>query len=364
LVVRQTFNTHRDSTWKQLQWATEKLGVSDYWDFTVSPLEAVRKDTGQHIYFRGLDDPLKITSISVSTGVLNFVWFEEAYEITSEESFNKIDLSIRGELPEGYFKQEIFTFNPWSGNSWLKSRFFDTPNDENKLAITTTYKCNEWLGPEDISLFEEMRKRNPRRYLVEGEGEWGMDPEGLVFQNWHKESFNPVELVKQGLKRRSGMDVGWTDPSAIVNTLYDEENKKVYIYQEFYAPGKTLEELAKAMELMELKHQKCYVDAADPRAIDYFHRQGFNTIPCAKGQGSVEAGISFLQDMELIVHPNCVNVINELENFCYLKDKKTDKYSEKMDHTFSHSIDAIRYAYSDIYTNKKLKTFNISKLGL
>lgn len=74
-------------------------------------------------------------------------------------------------MPEGYFKQFIFTFNPWSEQTWLKARFFDTPNDENKLAITTTYKCNEWLGPEDIALFEDMKKRNPRRYVVEGEGE-------------------------------------------------------------------------------------------------------------------------------------------------------------------------------------------------
>lgn len=160
------------------------------------------------------------------------------------------------------------------------------------------------------------------------------------------------------------MDIGWSDPSAIVNTLFDKENGIIYIYQEFYATGKTLDELAEAMASMELKHQKCYVDAADPRAIDFFRKKGFNTQPCIKGAGSVEMGISFLQNMELVVHPTCKNVINELENFSYLKDKKTDKYTEKMDHTYSHSIDAIRYGYSDLYTNKQLKTFDIKLLGI
>jgi len=364
LILRQTFNTHRDSTWKKLQWAAERLGVRDYWDFTVSPLEAVNIKTGQHIYFRGLDDPLKITSIDVSSGIINFVWVEEAYEITSEENFNKIDLSIRGEMPEGYYKQFIFTFNPWSEQTWLKARFFDTPNDENKLAITTTYKCNEWLGPEDIALFEDMKKRNPRRYVVEGEGEWGLNPEGLVFQNWREETFDPIELVKLGYVRRSGMDIGFSDPTAILNTLYDEANKRVFVYQEYYARGKQLEEIANAMEKMELKHQRCYVDAADARAIDYFRRKGFNTYPSIKGAGSVEAGISFLQDLEIIVNPACKNLIAELENFSYIQDPKTGKYTEKTTHEWSHAIDALRYSYCDLYTNKKLKTFDIGLLGL
>lgn len=289
---------------------------------------------------------------------------EEAYEITSEENFNKIDLSIRGEMPKGYFKQFIFTFNPWSEQTWIKKRFFDTPNDENKLALTTTYKCNEWLGPEDIAIFEDMKRRNPRRYVVEGEGNWGMNPEGLVFQNWREETFNPIELIQCGCVRRSGMDIGYSDPTAVINSLYDEANKRVYVYQEYYARGKQLEEIAMAMDKMELKHQRCYCDAADPRAIDYFRKRGFNTYPCIKGAGSVEAGISFLQDLEIVVNPACKSIITELENFSYIQDNKTGKYTEKTTHEWSHAIDALRYAYSDLYTNKKLKTFDINLLGL
>ena len=132
LVVRQTFNTHLDSTWVQLKWATQQLGVAHLWTFSKSPLKATYNPTGQVILFRGLDDPMSITSITVPIGYLCWCWFEEAYQVKSEDAFNKVDMSIRGELPDGYFKQITLTFNPWSDKHWLKKRFFDEPNDEDK----------------------------------------------------------------------------------------------------------------------------------------------------------------------------------------------------------------------------------------
>lgn len=357
LVVRQVFNTHRDSTWKQLQLAVEKFGVQKYWDFTVAPLEATYKPTGQKIYFRGLDDPNRITSITVATGFLNLAWFEEAYEIYSEESFNKIDLSLRGELPEGYFKQIIMTFNPWH-ECWIKTRFFDTPNTDDKLALTTTYKCNEWLGEEDLRLFEEMAQNQPQRYRVEGLGEWGVNQEGLVFKNWEVREFNPQDLVASGLERRTGSDLGYIDPTTVIDTLYDKANGIVYVFNEFYKRGAQLDEVEKGMDRMELRRQKVYMDAAEPRTIEYFRRKGFNTVPCIKGPDSVAIGIRFLQNLKIIVHPSCVNMIHELENFAYIKNKKTDEYTDDTTHEYSHCIDACKYAYSDLYMNKKLRTLD------
>jgi phage terminase large subunit len=123
LVLRKSFNTHKDSTWAQLKWATNRLGVSHLWQFKKSPLEAIYKPTGQKILFRGLDDPMSITSITVDKGYLCWAWFEEAYQILNEDDFDKVDMSIRGELPEGYFKQITLTFNPWNEKHWLKRRF-------------------------------------------------------------------------------------------------------------------------------------------------------------------------------------------------------------------------------------------------
>jgi len=120
LVIRRYYNTHRDSTFAQLKWAINRMGVSHLWKATKSPLELTYIPSGQKIMFRGLDDPQSITSITVEDGELCWVWWEEAFQITIEEDFNKVDMSIRGEMPEPLFKQHTFTFNPWSEKIWLK----------------------------------------------------------------------------------------------------------------------------------------------------------------------------------------------------------------------------------------------------
>ena len=186
LVVRKTFRTLKDSCYTDLQWAVKRLGVEAFWRFRNNPLEAEYLPTGQKIYFRGLDDPLKITSIAVSIGTLCWLWIEEAYEVNREADFDVIDESIRGEVPEGYFKQATLTFNPWNEKHWIKKRFFDTDNPD-VLAITTTYLCNEWLDESDRKLFEDMRERNPRRYQVAGLGNWGV-VEGVVYEDWEEKS--------------------------------------------------------------------------------------------------------------------------------------------------------------------------------
>ncbi len=172
LVVRKTYRTLKDSCFMELKWAVKRLGVEYLWEEKLSPLEMTYKPTGQKIYFRGLDDPLKVTSITVEKGALCFGWLEEAYEVTKEEDFNILDESIRGKLPKGLFKQWIITFNPWNEHHWLKKRFFDIKDDD-ILPLTTTYKCNEWLDSSDIKLFEDMKKNNPRRYQVAGLGNGG-----------------------------------------------------------------------------------------------------------------------------------------------------------------------------------------------
>lgn len=365
IVLRQVFNTHRDSTWKQLKWATENLGVQHLWTFTVSPLEATYNPTGQKIYFRGCDNPLSITSITTTVGTITYLWVEEAYQITNEDDFNKVDMSMRGELPEGYFKQCIFTFNPWSEQTWLKARFFDTPNDENKLAMTTTYKCNEWLGEDDIALFEEMKVKNPNRFMVEGDGHWGMNPDGLVFKdNWRVEEFDAMELASAGLQHRSGCDLGWIDPTAIMDSLYDKENKTIYVFNEFYKSGCQLDDVVKAIEDMNLTKNRLWVDSAEPRTVAYFKSKRINAEGAPKGKDSVKLGIMFLQDHTIIIHPKCQNLINNFKNFSYIKSKQTGEWTEDTTHEFSHGVDALRYSYADIYTNKQVKTLNKAMLGL
>lgn len=129
LIVRKTERTLRNSCFSDLLWAIDRLGVNKYWKSTVNPLELTYIPTGQKILFRGLDDSFKITSITVPYGVLNFLWIEEAYEINKEDDFDRLDESIRGLLPEGYFKRVTITLNPWSDKHWIKKRFFDMKSE-------------------------------------------------------------------------------------------------------------------------------------------------------------------------------------------------------------------------------------------
>ena len=227
LVVRKTFRTLKDSCFTELKWAINRLGVADFWDIKESPLEMTYKPTGQKIYFRGLDDPLKVTSITVQHGYLCWMWIEEAYEIGNEADFNMLDESIRGALPpeSKLFKQITLTFNPWNEHHWLKKRFFDSPDDET-LAMTTNYTCNEWLDEADLKMFETMKKNNPRRYQVAGLGDWGI-VDGLVYENWEEKAFSLDEIRGlPGVRSAFGLDFGYTnDPTALFCGLVDESNK-------------------------------------------------------------------------------------------------------------------------------------------
>lgn len=208
LVIRKTYRTLHDSCFTELKWAIHRLKVDHLWEIKESPLEMTYTPTGQKIYFRGLDDPLKVTSITVEYGVLCWGWIEEAYEITKEEDFDMLDESIRGAIPDEFsdlWKMWTITFNPWNERHWLKSRFFDRP-DEQTLALTTNYKCNEWLDAADLKVFEDMRIRNPRRYKVAGLGDWGI-VEGLIYENWKEESFALGDLSPQA-KTVCGLDFG------------------------------------------------------------------------------------------------------------------------------------------------------------
>ena len=342
LVIRRVFNTLRDSCWTQLKWATERLQVSHLWKFNLSPLSAEYIPTGQKIFFRGLDNSMSITSITVDKGVLNFVWFEEFFQVENEDDFNKVDMSIRGELPEGYFKQIICTFNPWAEN-WIKKRFFDT-EDDNVLALTTTYKCNEWLSEDDIALFESMKVRNPRRYRIEGEGEFGIS-EGLVYENFVVQDFDYKEISKRkSAESIFGLDFGYVhDPTALICAIADQEAKELYIFDEHYQKAMVNSEIASMIKYKGYAKEVIYADCAEPKSIEEIKRAGILRIqPAAKGKDSILNGIQFIQDYKLIVHSKCENTIIELNNYCW--DTKDGVAINKPIDAYNHLLDALRYA--------------------
>lgn len=356
LVIRKTYRTLKDSCWTDLKWATQRLEVADKWDFKLSPLEATYLPTGQKILFRGLDDPLKVTSITVEYGYLCWAWLEEAYEVMDESDFDVIDESIRGEIPLNLWKQWVITFNPWNDRHWLKSRFFDAKDDPDILALTTNYKCNEWLDKSDLGLFERMKKNNPRRYQVAGLGQWGV-VEGLIYENYEPRKFELKDI--KDCVTVCGLDFGYTnDPTAFFMGFYDESNKELYVWDEFYEKGLTNRKIYQRITSMGYGKEKIIADSAEPKSIDELREFGLRVRGAKKGRDSINNGVQFIQDLKIIIHPRCVNFMTEISNYVWDKDKFGKTLNQPVD-DFNHLMDAMRYAVEPLH-KKKLK---YNKLG-
>ena len=347
LVIRRVFNTHKDSTYTQLKWASNVLKVSHLWKFSKSPLEATYLPTGQKILFRGLDDPMSITSITVEHGHLCWCWFEEAFQIMNEDDFNKVDMSIRGELPKGYFKQIMISFNPWSEKHWLKKRFFDVVDDD-ILAITTNYTCNEFLGEDDKKLFEKMKLNNPRRFSIEGLGNWGI-ADGLVYSNFEELEFDIDEIKKRkNIKSAFGLDFGYTnDPTAFICSLVDLDSNEIFIFDEHYQKAMSNKDITNMIKYKGYSKEKITGDSSEPKSIDDIKRQGIYRIKGAKkGKDSILNGIQFIQDFKIYVHPRCENTLIELSN--YVWDTKEGNVINKPIDDYNHLMDALRYSLEDV----------------
>ena len=357
LIIRKVGTTLKDSVFPLVIDMLKKWKIYEYCKINLSTY-TITLPNESVLLFRGLDDSEKIKSITDITDI----WCEEATELNLDE-FTQLDLRLRALVDDS---QIWCSFNPVSKENWVYKKWFDKDaiyDKENTMILKTTYKDNKFLPDSYINALEEKIHSNPQYYKVYALGEFAT-LEGLVLTNWRKEEFDAMELAGLGLEHRAGMDLGWIDKSAIIDTLYDRDNKTIYVFNEFYKSGCQLSELASAIGDMNLKKTKIYVDSSEPRSIQYFKNEGINAEGCAKGKDSVKAGLMFLQDHLIIVHPKCMNFITELENFSYIKSKQTGEWTEDTTHEWSHAIDACRYAYSDIYTNKKMKTLNKAVLGL
>ena len=352
LVVRKTYRTLKDSCYTELKWAIHRLGVDAFFNCTQAPLEITYIPTGQKIYFRGLDDPLKVTSITVDVGSLCWLWIEEAYEINSEADFDMLNESIRGEVEAPLFKQITLTFNPWNDRHWLKARFFDKP-DNDTLAITTNYTCNEWLDKADLQVFETMKVKNPRRYQVAGLGNWGI-VDGLVYENWKEQEFNLDDVRTSATTSVFGLDFGYTnDPSALFCGILDVKNKKLWVFDEMYEKALSNKDIYNNIVDMGFVKEQIIADCAEPKSIDELKYYGIRRIQGAKkGKDSINNGIQWIQELEIIVHPRCVNFLTEISNYQWDSDKLGNKVNKPID-CFNHLMDAMRYALEKYITGNK-----------
>ena len=350
LVIRRVFNTLRNSCRADLIWAINRLKVNHLWRVPKGEHTLTYLPTGQQILFAGLDDPLKLTSITVAQGYLNFVWIEEAFQIEKQEMFETLEESIRGILPPHLFHQITLSFNPWSEDHWLRKRFYNDTYDreyEDDLiyATTTDYTMNEFLDEITIKRFEEMKIKRPNRYRVAGLGEWGI-AEGLVYNNWEILDFDAIELLKKdfSLEAAFGLDFGFTnDPSAFIAVIVDLRNKRLFIFDEFYKKRLLNNEIAEEIKTRGYSKDEITADCAEAKSIEEIRRHGISRIKqSSKGKGSVNQGIQYIQQFDIYVHPKCTNTIMEFKN--YVWEEKNGITLNKAADNYNHLMDALRYA--------------------
>lgn len=343
LCIRKTSTTLRNSCYSDCKWAISRLKLESQFKFRENPLQITYLPTGTVILFRGLDEPLKLTSLSFDVGVLSTIWWEEFYEIDDENDFKTIDESMRGVTPPGIIKQHICTFNPWNEKWWGKKRFFDNP-DADTLAKTTTWKINEWLDDADRKLFLNMKKNNPARYRVAGEAEWGV-AEGAVYENWEELTFNYRDFIgKPGYKFLYGLDFGYTSsPSAFVACIVNYNDNTIFVFDEIYSNRLTNMELAKVLLYKNYGKEVIYCDSASPQSIAELRKCGCTRVRGAiKGNHSKQFGIQYLQNFHIYIHPDCKNFIMEISNYHWAKDR-FGGFTGEPEKEFDHLLDALRY---------------------
>ena len=325
-------------------------------DFRVTKDEIRNKRSGSKIVFKGIktssgDQTANLKSLQ---GVTTWV-MDEAEELMDEDIFDKIDLSVRQQDKRN---RVMLILNPTTKEHWIYNRFFQDKGVQeglntskgNTTYIHTTYKDNlENLSESYIQQIENIRQRRPEKYKHQMLGGWLSKAEGVIFNNWKVGQFKKVGVSV------FGQDFGFaTDENSLCETNIDSTNKIIYLRECFYIKGLTTSQIAD----LNLKHAKTdliVADSAEPRLIYEVKAKGCNIVPSIKGQGSITYGISLLQDYDLVVEENSINLIKELNNYCWLERKSNTPIDK-----WNHLLDAVRYAVSYQLQNPNRGKYHVS----
>lgn len=321
----------------------ELMGILE--QFTVTKTEIINNLTGSSIYFSGIrtssgDQTAKLKSIQ---GVSSFI-LDEAEELTDEESFDKIDFSIRA---KGVKNRCILILNPTTKESWIYQRFFQNRGipdgfngtKENITYIHTTYLDNlEHLSDSFVEQLTDMKERRPEKYQHQILGGWLKRAQGVIFTSWNIGKFNDeIDSI-------FGMDVGFSvDESVLVEVAIDKKRKLIWLKEHYYKAGLS------TTQLYELNRRYAgngltVMDNSEPRLLSELKSKGINLIPTIKKKGSIIAGISLMQDHQIIIDNDSVNLIREFNNYTW---KLTGAIPIDR---FNHGIDASRYAIQYLLT--------------
>ena len=363
LIIRKVGATLKDSVYNQILWAIEELGLSAYFKATKNPLEITYIPTGQKIFFRGADDPLKIKSIKPQKGYIGITWFEELDQFNGEEEIRNI-LQSANRGGQDYWN--FFSFNPpKSRDNWANIAIEQKRAD--KLTIHSTYLNvpREWLGEQFFIDAEELRKINPLAYEHEYEGK-AVGTGGDVFENVESREITDEE-IKLMEYRYDGIDFGFAvDPFVWLSVAYDKRSKTLYFVDEIYEVKLGNSSAVEKIKAKGRGDKVITADSAEPRTISEFRNLGLSRIIGAKkGPDSVEHGISWLQGLaKIVIDKNRTpNAHREFTHYEYERDKNGN-YISRFPDKDNHTIDATRYALESILSQRYVKVASKKELGI
>ena len=351
LVIRKTLASIRESCWRLVcdllaEWQLYNYCGINKSDFTIT------LPNGSQFIFKGLDDPEKIKSIE---GVSD-LWIEEATELSNADEYDQLLLRIRARTKGN---QIYLSYNPVSRANWVYQRFH-AKHEPGSVVHKSTYKDNRFLPADYVAKLESLINTNPLYYRVYALGEF-CSLDKTVFTNWTIEDRQDFAYNTAVF----GLDFGYiNDPSAFVAAKVNTAEKQIYIFDELYQQGLLNDSIAKWIKYRGYAKETIYADAAEQKSIEEIKRNGIDHIkPAVKGQGSIMWGIDLLKQYRIIVSPKCENMITELQNYSWKKDKKTGEYINEPQDEYNHLCDALRYAMQKII-KPGLRTMPKSVLGL
>lgn len=360
LCVRKVGNTLYESVYEQLKEAVDVLGVGAYFNFGKSPLKITYLPRGNSIIFRGADDPAKIKSLKVARFPVATLWIEELAEFKTEEEVSMIENSVlRAELPEGLSYKLFYSYNPPKRKqSWINKKFESQFISDLTYVHHSTYLDNPYISQVFKDEADHVKKIQPLKYDWEYFGKAigsGVVPfDNLVFREIKREEIDNFDNIRQGV------DWGYaSDPLAFVRCHYDKTRRRLYIFDEIYGVKMSNRKFANAVRARKYEDVETIADSAEPKSIDDCKAEGLRIVGAKKGQGSVEHGEKWLDDLEaIIIDPErCPKTAKEFEDIDYKVDRDGNQVP-KLEDKDNHSIDAVRYALEkDMQRPSKVKTF-------
>ena len=355
LVVRKVNRTLKKSCYKLVanilkKWCRKKTFPFEITDFAFNTTELTitHRESDSMFLFCGMDDPEKIKSIEAITTI----WAEEATELTQED-FEQLDLRLRGE--HGCKKEFWVSFNPISDQNWVKDVLFDSGMVSVHIN-KTTYLNNQFIDDEYKLVLENKKITNPRYYNIYALGNWGT-AEGLIFSRVSYRLIKPEDI--SGLDCDQGLDFGYTnDPTSFNQSYVDTKNKIIYVYDGFYEKGLSNSAIAQKLKDMKAHRHMTTCDSAEPKSIDSLIAKGVRCKGALKGNDSINAGVDFLLEYEIVVNAHLVEFKTEFENYCWAVDKNKKPTNKPVD-DFNHFIDSLRYGTEHRQAKIKVTRLNI-----